>query len=46
MKFLIMIAFTIVLSVAFFFIGRLLGNFVGRKKTKQNEIKQNGNAHV
>lgn len=46
MKFLIMIAITIVLAVAFFFIGRLLGNSIGSKRKKQSEIKQNGNAHV
>ncbi len=46
MKIIILIVITIVVAIAFFFIGSLLGNLFARGKKKQKDVKRNGNAHV
>lgn len=46
MKILLYIGLCLVLGVSFYWIGRAIGNAVGKRQKMQNEIKQNGSKHV
>lgn len=46
MKILLYIGLCIVLGVSFYWIGRVIGDAVGKRQKMQNEIKQNGSKHV
>lgn len=41
----ILILITISAGVGCFFIGRLLGNWIGKKQQMQDEVRRNGSKH-
>lgn len=46
MKVVLFIGGCIVIGLTFYWLGRAIGDYVGKKQKFQNEVKRNGSKHI
>ena len=46
MKIVLFLGGCIVIGFAFYWLGRVIGDYVGKKQKMQNEVKRNGSKHI